>query len=166
MIIVFRGHSFNACLFPHLDQNIVKITFSSSYFFLVLIVSNCELRVLRMFVLKFSKRFPNSALVTPPEANLFILVSWIPFPFLALLHEYFLQRLEISSKVNWEISLVPIRLITSMYSSWIPFRKIVLTVLWFNLCLYFYSCIEIFLDTVLGFHPPIVASYKYRLLNP
>ena len=87
MIILFMGHSFNGCLFLHLEQKIVKIAFSSSCFFFVLIVSNCELRVLRMFVLKFSKRFPNSTLVTPPEDDLFILVSHIPFPFLALLRE-------------------------------------------------------------------------------
>jgi hypothetical protein len=100
ILIVFKGHSFNGCLFLHLEQKMVKSAFSSSCFLFALIVYNCELRVLRMYVLKFSKIFPNSNVVTPLEADLFILVSKIPFPFLALLHEYFLQRLEISSKFN------------------------------------------------------------------
>ena len=105
--------------------------------FLVFIVSNCELRVPRISSLKFSKRFPNSILVTPPEVNLFILASLIPFPLLSLLQEYFLQRVQISSKVNWEISPDPIRLSISIYSSCIPLRNIVLNVLVFNICLYF-----------------------------
>ena len=100
-------------------------------------VSSCELRVPIMSILKFSRRFPNSTLVTTPEADLFTLVSLIHLPYLALLQDYFLHKLLISSKFNWEISPAPIRLSVSMYSSLIPFRKIVLIVLSFNLCLDF-----------------------------
>jgi hypothetical protein len=62
-----NGHSLEECFLLHLRQYMLIAAFSSSCFFLSLRVSNWEPIVLNMYVLRFSKRFPISALVIPPE---------------------------------------------------------------------------------------------------
>ena len=96
ILTTFNGHSLKGCLFLHFEQKMLKTAFSSSCFLFVFIVSDYELRVLKISTLKFSKIFPNSILVTPPEVDLLLLASLIHFPLLALLREYFLQIVQIS----------------------------------------------------------------------
>ena len=90
--MTFNGHSFSLlCFFQHLSQNIAKA--SSSCFFFSFRVSNWLLIVLKMFVLKFSNKFPNSVLVTVPELCFVFLLkgSLGPLPVLACPLEYILQ---------------------------------------------------------------------------
>jgi hypothetical protein len=62
-----NGHSLEECFLLHLGQYMLIVAFYSSCFFLILRVSNWEPIVLKIYVLKFSKRIPISALVIPPE---------------------------------------------------------------------------------------------------
>ena len=62
-----NGNSLEECFLLHLGQYMLIVAFSSSYFFFILRVSNLECIVLKISVVKFSKRFPISALVIPPE---------------------------------------------------------------------------------------------------
>jgi hypothetical protein len=69
-----NGHSLEECFLLHLGQYMLIAAFSSSCFFLILRVSNWEPIVLKISVLKFSKRFPISSLVIPPELTGFKLL--------------------------------------------------------------------------------------------
>jgi hypothetical protein len=69
-----NGHSLEECFLLHLGQYMLIAAFSSSYFFLSLRVSNWEPIVLNISILKFSKRFPISALMIPPELTSFKLL--------------------------------------------------------------------------------------------
>ena len=69
-----NGHSLEECFLMHLGQYMVIATLSSSCFFFSLRVSNWEPIVLNMLVLNFSRRFPISALVIPPELTGFKLL--------------------------------------------------------------------------------------------
>ena len=89
--MTFNGHYFSPFFFWHLGQKIAK-TVSSSCFFFSFRVSNWLLIVLKMFVLKFSNKFPNSILVTVPELCLVSLLkeSLGALPILACPLEYLL----------------------------------------------------------------------------
>ena len=93
-------------------------------------VSNWFLIVFRMSVLNFSRRFPNSILVTSPRVGLVLLLmgALTLFPLLAWLRDYILQYPAMSANGFWYTSPKLIRFITSIYPSLIPFRKMVLTV--------------------------------------
>jgi hypothetical protein len=65
--ILSNEHSLEECFLLHLGQYMLIDAFSSSCFFLIFRVSKWEPIVLKVSVLKFSKRFPISALVIPPE---------------------------------------------------------------------------------------------------
>jgi hypothetical protein len=69
-----NGNSLGECFLLHLGQYMLIVAFSSSCFFLILRVSNWEPIVLKISVLKFSKKFPISALVIPPELTGFKLL--------------------------------------------------------------------------------------------
>jgi hypothetical protein len=88
----FNGHSFSWCFFQHLGQNIAKET-SSSCFFFSFKVFNWLLIMIKMYVLKFSNKFPNLIPVTVPELCLEFLLkeSLGPFPILSCPLEYLLQ---------------------------------------------------------------------------
>jgi hypothetical protein len=62
-----KGHSLEECFLLHLGQYMLIVAFSSSYFFLIFRVSNWEPIVLKIYILKFSKRFPVFSLVIPPK---------------------------------------------------------------------------------------------------
>jgi hypothetical protein len=49
--------------FLHLEQKKDKVAFSYSCFFLVCNISNCELREIRIPILKLSNKFPSSTLL-------------------------------------------------------------------------------------------------------
>jgi hypothetical protein len=135
ILMLFKGHSFNECIFLHLGKNIDMVGFCSC-FFLTYNVSICKLRVPRMQVLKFSNKFPNSSLITQLlDVDLEILgkESQDPLLDLAWLHEYFMHISEIMSKDSWEISPTPIKLSTFIESFEIALKKMVLLVLVFNL---------------------------------
>jgi hypothetical protein len=87
----FNGNSFSGCFFRHLGQKIAKIA-SSSCFFFSFRVSIWLSIVLKMPVLKFSNKFPNSILVTVPELCFVFLLkeSLGPLPVLACPLEYLL----------------------------------------------------------------------------
>jgi hypothetical protein len=69
-----NGHSLEEFFLLHLGQYMLIVAFSASYFFFILRVSNWEPIVLKMSVLKFSKSFPISSLVIPPELTGFKLL--------------------------------------------------------------------------------------------
>jgi hypothetical protein len=54
-----------------------KVCSTSAYFFLACNTSNCVVRVLKMLVLKFSKRLTTSARVTPPLVIFLFLVRGV-----------------------------------------------------------------------------------------
>jgi hypothetical protein len=62
-----NGHSLEECFLLHLWQYMLIASFPSSCFYFILRVSNWEPIVLKMSILKFSRRFPISALVIRPE---------------------------------------------------------------------------------------------------
>ena len=75
--------------------------------------------MLKIYVLRFSKRFPTSTLVIPHEIIGFIFLlkgSRTFFHVLSLLLELFLHISQISTNGLWEISLDAIRLSISRYS--------------------------------------------------
>jgi hypothetical protein len=65
--ILSNGNSLEECFLLHLGKNMLIASFSSSYFFLIFRVSKWEPIVLKIFVLKFSKRFPIPTLMIPLE---------------------------------------------------------------------------------------------------
>lgn len=122
-LIEFSGKLLIGCFFLHHEQKIARDL--SSNFFLMFNVSICALIVPKISVLKISRRFPNSSLVIPLDDDLTALT---PFPTLALLPNYFLHNSTMSSNDFWDTSLDDIRFKISIFSSKIPFKKIVLMV--------------------------------------
>jgi hypothetical protein len=57
-----------------------KVFSSSSWFCLAYNASNCVVKVLRIFVLKFSKRLPTLACVMPPLIMFLFLVREVHIP--------------------------------------------------------------------------------------
>jgi hypothetical protein len=57
-----------------------KVCSTSVFFCLAYNTSNCVVRVLRISVLKFSKRLPTSSHVTPPLVVLLLLVREVCIP--------------------------------------------------------------------------------------
>jgi hypothetical protein len=70
--ILSNGHSLEECFLLYLVKNILIAAFSSCCFFLIFRVSNWEPIVLKIYVLKLSKRFPISTLVIPLELTAFM----------------------------------------------------------------------------------------------
>jgi hypothetical protein len=62
-----NGHSIEECFLLHLGKNMLIVAFSSCCFFSIFRVSNWEPIVLKISILKFSKRFPISTLLIQPE---------------------------------------------------------------------------------------------------
>ena len=106
---------------------------SSSNLFLMFTKSIYALIVPRIYVLMFSKRFPNSILIIPHVD----LVALTPLLVFALLLEYFLHSSIIYLNGFWDTSLDAIRFNKSTYSFKMPFKKIVLMVALFSLFLIF-----------------------------
>jgi hypothetical protein len=71
-----------------------KVCSASIFFCLAYNMSNCVVRVLRISVLKFSKRLPTSARVTPPLVVLLFLVREVRIPDLVhvLPHEHLIHN--------------------------------------------------------------------------
>lgn len=121
----FKGNSWRECFFWNLEKKIARANSTSSLFFFPSKVSNWELSVPRMLVLKLSSKFPSSALVTHVPFDLLILeiMSREFFPYLELLREYHLQKSQISSYVNRIVSPAPMMFNVSIQSSSIPLWK-------------------------------------------
>jgi len=124
------GHYVSRFLFLHRGHKIAKVAFSSSCFLLIFMVSNFVLIVFRISILNFSSRFHNSILVTTPRPGLVVILigSLKHFPLLVWFIEYLLQYSAMSVNDFWYTSPKLIRFSTSIQSSLIPFRKMVLTV--------------------------------------
>ena len=71
MEMLFNGHSCWGCLVLHLEQKMLIVAHSSSCLFLACNASSWEPIAPKISILKFSNRFPNYILVTPPEMGVF-----------------------------------------------------------------------------------------------
>ena len=96
---ISKGHSLRSCYFLHLWKNIAKVCSSFTFFCLACNTSNCVVRVLKIYVLKFSRRLPTLAHVTPLLMILLFLVRDVHIPDLVrvLPHENLIHNRTMSS---------------------------------------------------------------------
>ena len=128
--MLFISHSLKGCFFWQFGQNTARGLSTFPCVLLIYVVIIKEERVLRISVLKFSKKFSISTLVTPLLAYF---CMWIEASRIVLLplddpREHLRQRFTISSNGSCDISPFPNRFRVLRQSSLIPLMNIVFNI--------------------------------------
>jgi hypothetical protein len=94
---LFNIQSLKGCLFMNMEKNIDCANSTSSYLILTCRISNCELREMRISILKLSSISPILSWVTPPVD--FVILATTSrgfFPYFEIPREYFLHNSQMS----------------------------------------------------------------------